>query len=31
MAFFMVFFTRCKAVDLDTMRGKLILAWYQGN
>jgi len=29
MAFFMVFFACSKAENIDTMQGKLMLAWYQ--
>ena len=29
MVFFMVFIVRRKAYNLDTMKGKLMLAWYQ--
>ena len=29
MVFFMVFFARNKAHYIDTMRGRLMLAWYQ--
>jgi hypothetical protein len=30
MVFFMVFFAHRKAENIDTMKGKLMLAWYQG-
>jgi hypothetical protein len=30
MAFFMVFIARSKAESMDTMKEKLMLAWYQG-
>ena len=30
MVFFMVFFARGQAESINTMRGKLMLAWYQG-
>lgn len=30
MVFFMVFIGCSKADNIDTMKGKLILAWYQG-
>ena len=30
MVFFMVFSVRCNAKTGDTMRGRLMLAWYQG-
>jgi hypothetical protein len=29
MVFFMEFIARSKAENIDTMRGKLMLAWYQ--
>jgi hypothetical protein len=29
MVFFMVFIARSKAEDIDTMREKLMLAWYR--
>jgi len=29
MVFFMVFLARSKAENIDTMRGRLMLAWYQ--
>jgi hypothetical protein len=30
MVFFMVFIACSKAENIDTMKGKLMLAWYQG-
>jgi len=30
MVFFMVLFARGKAERIDTMKGKLMAAWYQG-
>jgi hypothetical protein len=29
MVFFMVYVVRSKAENIDTMKGKLMLAWYQ--
>lgn len=29
MVFFMVYVVRTKAENIDTMKGKLMLAWYQ--
>jgi len=29
MVFFMVFIAQSKAENIDTMKGKLMLAWYQ--
>jgi len=30
MVFSMVLFAQSKAENIDTMKGKLMLAWYQG-
>jgi hypothetical protein len=31
MVFFMVFVAGSKAEDIDTMKRKMMLAWYRGN